>query len=146
MKNRNYFIYLGIPLVIVLVIFFVYFFPSLDSEVRNDEQENNVQSNPIENIIVNEPEFESAPIPETFDVEKIGAPIELDASQISILESPDFSIPKNIEGVEMMGREEKETLGLDPELNIQVLGRNDSGQPTGYQFIYSEEDFVLDLR
>jgi len=45
-----------------------------------------------------------------------------------------------------MGREEKEALGLDPELNIQVLGRDASGQATGYQFIYSEEDLVLDLR
>ena len=90
-------------------------------------------------------------IPEYFDVEKIieAQTIEnenMAGNQASILESPAFSIPKNVSGIEMMTAEDKAILGIDQNLDIQVLGRNEVGQITGYQFIYSEEDFILDLR
>ena len=92
-----------------------------------------------------------AAVPEYFDVDKI---IEsqitenenMSNSQISILESPIFSIPKDVSDIEMMTKEEKSAMGIDENLNVQILGRNEAGQVTGYQFIYSEEDFVIDLR
>ena len=146
MKNKNYLIYVAIFLVIIVILFFAYFLQDGKQTADENGEQNVAPSNSIENIIVNDPELEALSIPGTFDIQKIVAPKELDESQVSILESPEFSIPKSIEGIEMMNKEEKEALGLDPELNIQVLGRNSSGQATGYQFIYSEEDFVLDLR
>ena len=146
MKNKNYFIYLISIIVIAVVVFFVYFLQGKNKVANNNIEKNNVQSDPIENVNVVDSEINDVSIPSTFGIEKIANPKELDASQISILESSNFSIPKDVEGIEMMSGEEKELLGLDPELNIQVLGRDEEGNVTGYQFIYSEEDFILDLR
>jgi len=146
MKNKNYFIYLISIIVIAVVVFFVYFLQGKNKVANNNIEKNNVQSDPIENVNVVDSEINDVSVPSTFDVEKIAKPKELDARQVSILESSNFSIPKDVAGIEMMSKQEKESLGLDPELNIQVLGRNEEGQVTGYQFIYSEGDFILDLR
>ena len=146
MKNKNYLIYLVSIIVIVVVVYFVFLLPDKNKVVNNDLEKNNVQTDSVENVNIGDSEINDASVPSTFDVEKIAKPKELDARQVSILESSNFSIPKDVAGIEMMSKQEKESLGLDSELNIQVLGRNEEGQVTGYQFIYSEGDFILDLR
>jgi len=115
----------------------------------NNEEVNNLIV-PQKNLI-NETSQVNPDVSESFDVNKIieSQIIEnenMSESQISILESPDFSIPKDVSGIEMMTVEEKLSMGIDENLNVQILGRNEAGQVTGYQFIYNEEDFVIDLR
>lgn len=118
------------------------------SNNENEEINNpNVQQS---NLIKETGEIDSTAT-EYFDAEKIieSQVIEnenMDESEVSVLEYPIFSIPKDVSDIEMMTKEEKLAMGLDENLNIQILGRNEEGIITGYQFINSEEDFVLDLR
>jgi hypothetical protein len=144
MKNKNYLIAIIIFLVVIILFLLIYFF-----------QNNSIYKNyglglyENDNELILEEEFldlEETAVSELFDVEKITAPKEFSVSEESILESSIFSIPKNVSEIEMMSIEEKKLLGLDPEMNIQVLGRTEDGKPTGYQFIFSEEDFVIDMR
>jgi hypothetical protein len=152
MKNKNYFIFIIIFLIIVVLFFLIYFLQDSNNSFSGQDEtledsQGVLKIDILDNDFVEEVNLtdDRELIPELFDVNKIVEPKELDASQKSILESPRFSIPKDISGIEMMSQEEKESLGIDPELDVQVLGRTENGQPTGYQFIYSEEDFILDL-
>jgi len=147
MENKNKIIVMtaAVALIVIVIAVLLAVINKNNSEKvsgLNAEQENLVS----EEVIV-----EDSTVPEYFDIEKINeAQIikseDTNVFQASILESPDFSIPKDVTGVEMMTKSEKLSMGLDENLDIQILGRNEAGQITGYQFISSEEDFVRDLR
>lgn len=137
-----------IAAIAVIVIIIVVLLAVINKNDNEDVTDLNTQP---ENLTIDEIIMEDSTLPEYFDAEKITeAQVikneNMNASQASILENSDFSIPKDVSGVEMMTKAEKISLGLDENLDIQVLGRNEAGQITGYQFIYSEEDFVLDSR
>ncbi len=146
MENKNKIIITMAILAVAVVITAVLL--TVMNKSNNEEASNLIV--PQENLI-NEASQVNPDMPEYFDVDKIieSQIIEnenMSESQISILESPDFSIPKDVSGIEMMTVEEKLSMGIDENLNVQILGRNEAGQVTGYQFIYNEEDFVIDLR
>lgn len=147
MENKNKVI-VTVAAIAVIVIIIAVLLVVINKNDNEKVTDLNVQS---ENLVIDEVIMEDSTLPEYFDVEKITeAQVikneNMNASQASILESFDFSIPKDVSGVEMMTKAEKLSLGLDENLDIQILGRNETGQITGYQFIYSEEDFVLDSR
>ncbi len=140
-KNKKLFIL--IPIVLVVIIFILFFFcfeyfknNKLRSENMNFlNQEEEEEEGTVNNNLSDE-----------FDVNRIPEVQQVDESRESIINNPRFSIPKDISGIEMMTQVEKESLGIDPNLEVQVLGRSEDGRPTGYQFIYSEEDFILDIK
>jgi len=138
-KNKKLFILIPIVLVVIIFILFFFCFEYFKNNKLRSENMNFLNQEEEEGTVNNN-------LSDEFDVNRIPEVQQVDESRESIINNPRFSIPKDVSGIEMMTQVEKESLGIDPNLEVQVLGRSEDGRPTGYQFIYSEEDFILDIK
>jgi energy-coupling factor transporter transmembrane protein EcfT len=138
MPNKKLFILIPILLAIVIFILFFFCFEYFKNNKLGGENINSINQGEEGSVNNN--------LSDEFDVNRIPEVQQVDESRESIINNPRFSIPKDVSGIEMMTLAEKESLGIDPNLEVQVLGRSEDGRPTGYQFIYSEEDFILDIK
>ncbi len=84
-------------------------------------------------------------VPDNFDVDRIINEVTIDESIQSIIDNPKYSIPKNVADIEMMTHAQKVEMGLDVEMDYQILGRSEDGSISSYQPIISESSFILDL-
>lgn len=80
------------------------------------------------------------------DIEKIDVDKTLTEEEVELVEYELIDAPKNLAEIELMSDEEKESMQIDKNLVVQVLGRLPDGRPSSYRFIYSEDDFLIDTR